>query len=109
MLECINIGQMPSKFTMKCLALKNENKSKVICNKILQFYFVGKFDVSPFAGMPVSILPEVMGQIEGNGKQSAIYRLLQCMPELFNVSEQKSMEHSGNKRQKRVLVQNSGD
>jgi hypothetical protein len=73
----------------------------------MRFYFTGKFDVSPFVKMPLSVLPEVMGQIEGNGKQSAIFRLLQCMPEMCNASERKSLEQPGNKRQKITLVQNS--
>ena len=72
----------------------------MIRDKILQFYFVGDFDVSPFVDMPLSVLPEVMGQIEASEKQSAIYRLLHSTPELCNVSGRKSAEGPGNKRQK---------
>lgn len=81
----------------------NEDKEMVIRNKKFWFYFRGKFDVSPFVCMPLSVLPEVMSQIEEGDKQSAIYRLLQCIPELSNVSERKSSEQSGNKRQKMTL------
>jgi hypothetical protein len=108
-LECIDVFRNTlSTLTEQCLELnKNIDKAKVIRNKTLRFYFTGKFDVSPFVKMPLSVLPEVMGQIEGNGKQSAIFRLLQCMPEMCNASERKSLEQPGNKRQKITLVQNS--
>ena len=37
-------------FEETCLVLnQNKNKAKVIRDKILQFYFVGDFDVSPFS------------------------------------------------------------
>jgi hypothetical protein len=52
-----------------------------------RFYFVGEFDVSPFSNMVVSILPEVVSQIESTDELSAIYRLLRYIPELSNVSE----------------------
>lgn len=78
----------------------NEDKGKAIRDKILCLYFVGEFDVSQFASMPVSVVPEVMSQIEGDGKQSAMYRLLKCLPELRNVGERKSIEQTGHKRQK---------
>jgi hypothetical protein len=84
---------------------KNDNSDKkemAIRNKILQFYFVGEFDVSPFDSMHISVLPEVMGQIEGNDKQSALYRLLHCMPELSNVAARKHIQQPGNKRQKKI-------
>jgi hypothetical protein len=48
----------------------------------MRFFLVGEFDVSPFANMSSSALSRVMSQIEGNDEQSAIYRLLKCMPEL---------------------------
>jgi hypothetical protein len=52
-----------------------------------------------------------LSQIEGNNKekQSAIFRLLQCIPELCNVWERKSTDQWGNKRQKIGSVQNSGN
>jgi hypothetical protein len=67
-------------------AQQKQRQSQVIRNMILRCYFVGKFNVSPFAITLLSVLPEVMNQIEGNGKQSAIFGLLQCIPELCNMS-----------------------
>ena len=94
----------PSALSQQCLLLnKSDNKAKVIHNKIVKFYFVGEFDVHPFAKMPLSVLPEVMSRIEGNDKHSAVYRLLQCIPELCNVSERVSSHQPGNKRQKNAL------
>ena len=62
-----------------CLELnKNATKEKVIRQKIARYYFTGEFDISPFLGMPVSVLPEVLGLIEGDDiyQQSAIFRML---------------------------------
>jgi hypothetical protein len=75
------------KMEMQCLEFNREHhdKAKVIRDKILRFYFVGEFDVSPFVGMPLSVFPRIMSQIKGD-KQSAIYGLLQCIPQLCNVS-----------------------
>jgi hypothetical protein len=58
-----------STLTKKCLELnENENKAKVTRAKILWFYFVGKLDVSPFVKMPLSVMAEVISQIERSGK-----------------------------------------
>jgi hypothetical protein len=77
-----------SRMAKECLELnKDLNKTQVICNKIFRFYFVGEFDVSPFSNMVVSVLPEVVSQIESTDELSAIYRLLRHIPELCNVSE----------------------
>jgi hypothetical protein len=87
----------------QCLELNtNDNKAEVIRNKILRFYFVGEYDVSPLAKMPLSVLPEVISQIGGDHKHSAIYRLLRLIPELCNVSGRKSPgdEAARNKRRK---------
>jgi hypothetical protein len=94
---------------------KIENKKKVIQNKIIQFYFVGDFDLAPFASMPISVLARVMSlgervefdpvshakmsysrtlreryqRIKMKGipnKQTAIFELLRGIPELCNVS-----------------------
>jgi hypothetical protein len=70
-------------------------------NKILQFYFVGEFDLSPFSNMAVSVLPEVLSQIEGTDKLSALYRLLQGIPDLCNVHDRVYSEQSSIKRWKR--------
>jgi hypothetical protein len=87
----------------QCLELnQNKDKAEVIRNKILQFYFVGEYDVSPLAEMSLSVLPEVISQIGGDNKHSAIYRLLRLIPELCNVSGRESPGNEGarNKRQK---------
>jgi hypothetical protein len=98
-------GHPFSTLAKQCFELnKNTDKAKITRDKILRFYFVGEFDVAPFSNMPVSVLPEVMSQkIEGSDKNSAVYRMLQCIPELCNVSERVSSHQSGNKRQKIVL------
>jgi hypothetical protein len=81
----------------QCLVLNKEvDKAKLIRNKILRFYFVGEFDVSPFVNMPVSVFPEVTSRIEGDDQQSAIYRLLQRIPELCTVSDRVSSEQFDN-------------
>ena len=85
-----------SKLTKECLELnKNANKSEVIHSKILQYYFVGDFDVGPFTSMPISVAVELMGQIKGDGKQYAIFRLLQSIPELCNISSRNDTGQSG--------------
>lgn len=74
-----------------CLLFCDRNKAKVIRKKILRYYFVGEFDVSPFSNMAISVLPEIMSQIDedkrSEDKITAIYRLLRYLPELCNVSE----------------------
>jgi hypothetical protein len=78
-------------FTSECLKLnRNENKNIVIQNKVMQFYFVGSFDLAPFASMPHSVLAKVMsvGQAMRN-KQTAIFELLRGIPELCNVSSRR--------------------
>ena len=64
-----------------------ENKEKVIREKIARYYFVGDFDVSPLARLPVSAVPSVLGMIKGKklDRQSAIFRLLKSIPDLCNV------------------------
>jgi hypothetical protein len=78
----------------------DKDKTQVICNKVLKYYFVGDFDVKPFTNMPMSVVSEVISQISSDSKQSAIFRLLKCIPELSNASERVSSHQSGNKRQK---------
>eukprot|EP00956_Cyclotella_meneghiniana_P011208 scaffold15731_cov38-Cyclotella_meneghiniana.AAC.2 len=71
-----------------CLALNRiSNKNKVIREKIARYYFVGDFDISPFAGLPISVVPSVLGMIKGvkRARQSAIFRLLKSIPDLCNV------------------------
>lgn len=101
-LKCIQIDRLAlSTLADQCLELNmNENKAKVVRDKIFQFYFAGEFDVSPFSNMAVSVLPEVMSQIKGDNKQSGIYRLLMCVQELCNISDRVCSEQHGNKRMK---------
>lgn len=95
-----------SDLTKRCLELnKNENKDKVIREKILQFYFTADFNIAPFGIMALSLLPNVMNQIKGPDRQSAILRLLKSIPELCFVSSRKMSKHissidSSHKRQK---------
>jgi hypothetical protein len=74
--------------TQVCLKLnRNLNKNKVIQNKIMRFYFVGDFDLAPFASMPLSVLVKVMSVGEKTRKKkTAIFELLRGIPELCNVS-----------------------
>ena len=86
----------------QCLDLnRNEDKAEVTRNKILQFYFVGEFDLSPFSNMAVSVLPEVLSRIEATDKLSALYRLLQGIPNLCNVNDRVYSEQGSNNRWKR--------
>jgi hypothetical protein len=80
-----------SAIARECLELnKNQNKTQVVQNKIMHFYFVGSFDLAPFASMPLSVLTKVIsvGQ-EMRNKQTAIFELLRGLPELCNVSSRR--------------------
>eukprot|EP00956_Cyclotella_meneghiniana_P034823 scaffold108453_cov38-Cyclotella_meneghiniana.AAC.4 len=94
-----------------CLRLnKNANKDKVIRKKIARYYFAGDFDISPFAKMPVSLLPEVLSMIRSRRPtayhpdsmiqsansimiQSAIFRILKYIPDLCNVSSRVALHN----------------
>jgi hypothetical protein len=83
----------------------NKDKAQVVRNKILKYYFVGDFDVMPFTNMPVSVVPEVICRIRSDTKQSlqsAIFRLLNCIPELSNMGNRSlsSTQAGKMKRQK---------
>eukprot|EP00956_Cyclotella_meneghiniana_P005563 scaffold7160_cov52-Cyclotella_meneghiniana.AAC.1 len=83
---------------------KNTNKELVIRTKIARYYFQGEFDISTFASMNVKCLPRVLAMIGGGEsyqtnqnavrfrkkdaiyQQSAIFRLLKCIPDICNVS-----------------------
>jgi hypothetical protein len=101
MLEEMNLsGHTLSPSAKQCLELnKNKDKDQVVHNKIKQFYFTDEFDLSPFSNMPVCPAGS-LSQIGGEKKKSAIYRLLQCMPQLCNSSGHKCTHQSGNNRQK---------
>jgi hypothetical protein len=94
--------------TKQCLLLnENGNKAEVIRSKILRFYFVGDFDLSPFVSMPLSVITEIMSQIEGNDKHSAVYKLLKSIPELCKVSDRECFEQPGNKKLQTSSVHDS--
>ena len=78
---------------------KNANKQEVIRKKIARYYFIGDYDMSPFADMPVTLIPEVLSLIEGEdiNRQYAIFQMLKCIPELCNVSSRLSGRTDGRK------------
>jgi hypothetical protein len=52
----------------------------------MQFYFMGSFDLAPFASMPLSVLAKVMSVGKDmRNKKTAIFELLRGSPELCNV------------------------
>ena len=75
------------------------DKELVIRTKIARYYFHGEFNVLPFASMDMKLLPRVIAMIGGGETnrnavsfkedviygQSAIFRLLKCLPDLCNV------------------------
>jgi hypothetical protein len=81
-LHGLSVDYELSTLTQQCL-----EKTKVARDKIFRFYFVGEFAISPFSGMAISVLPEVMSRIAEQNKHSAIFRLLQHIPELCNDSD----------------------
>ena len=65
------------------------NKQEVIRMKIFRYYFVGDFDITPFAQMPLSVLPQVLGMIQcsdDEDRRLALFRLARYIPDLCNVS-----------------------
>eukprot|EP00956_Cyclotella_meneghiniana_P034827 scaffold108454_cov37-Cyclotella_meneghiniana.AAC.4 len=89
---------------LNCLKLnKTANKDEVIRKKIARYYFVEDFDISPFAKMPVSLLPEVLSMIRmplchlylpDSTIQSAIFRILKYIPELCNASSRDALHNN---------------
>eukprot|EP00956_Cyclotella_meneghiniana_P033022 scaffold92786_cov25-Cyclotella_meneghiniana.AAC.1 len=72
-----------------CLALNKQTyKEDVIRTKIARYYFIGDFDVSPFAKMAISLLPQVFVIIkcDATAHLSAIFRMLKSISELSNVT-----------------------
>ncbi len=99
-------GHKLSTVANRCLELNSiKNKAEVIRQNMLQFYFVGEFDLSPFINMPLFVLPQIMSQRFGDDDAelariqrkrmkpsttfsfNAIYRFLRCISELCNVSD----------------------
>jgi hypothetical protein len=87
-LEEIECHISSSRHMKECLVLnRNKNKNQVAQKKVMQYYFVGDFDLAPFSIMPVSVLAKVMSCGEGmSNKQTAIFELLRGIPDLCNVS-----------------------
>ena len=83
-----NDNELPSIIRDLLLLNKDMDKYQVIRNKILRYYFVGDFDVSPFASMHLSLLLKVICLIDGdvNYRHNAIFRLLRGIHELSNVN-----------------------
>jgi hypothetical protein len=67
---------------------ENENKQKVIQNKLIQYFFVESFDVTPFAKMPFSVLARLISCGVGMSNQlHFIFCLLRNIPDFVsNVS-----------------------
>ena len=118
-LEAIdNRGNIPP-VIKECLDLnRNPNKKEVIRMKIFRYYFVGDFEVAPFAQMPVSVLPQVLGMIQcsdDKDRRLALFRFARYIPDFCNASSRvRRNRHSedeemigaeemddGNKRQKK--------
>jgi hypothetical protein len=107
--ECNHISDR----TKDCLRFnKNQIKSEVIQNNIIQYYFIGEFELAPFASLPLSVLSEVMSLGEEmSNQQTAIFELLRGIPDLCNVSRRgvKEIEQGktvGNLNFKRQRVHN---
>ena len=84
-IECIHQGQLSAQ-AEECLELnQNEDKRKVAQNKVIQYYFIDNFDLSPLDKMTISTLPQVMSLGRGmSNKHTAIFRMLRSIPELCN-------------------------
>jgi hypothetical protein len=55
----------------------------------MRYYFVGDFDVTPFANMPLFFLPKIMSMIKGrSNQQNAVFKLLRAIPGLCNVPKE---------------------
>ena len=76
---------------------RNQNKEEVVRQKIAKYYFARDFDVSPFASMPLSAIPNVMTMIGGDDPEAqkalqcnAIFKLLKAIPDLSNIGNQQA-------------------
>eukprot|EP00956_Cyclotella_meneghiniana_P003129 scaffold3828_cov35-Cyclotella_meneghiniana.AAC.2 len=83
----------------ECLELnKLTNKTRVIQNKIMNYYFLGDFDSAPFVSMPISILAKVLSLgKEMNKQNTAIFSLLRSIPELCNLTNRRDEQSSNYK------------
>ena len=102
-LEKINSGHFENELQAnKYLELnKIFNKRKVVQTKLMKYYFSRHVDVlsqdqttnpiRPIANMPHGLLAEILG-IDVPGKQSAVFNILKCIPELCDVSGRNRMQ-----------------
>eukprot|EP00956_Cyclotella_meneghiniana_P012076 scaffold17152_cov75-Cyclotella_meneghiniana.AAC.4 len=83
-----NDNELPPIIRDLLLLNKDTNKHQVIRNKILRYYLIGDFDVSPFANMHLSLLLKVICLIDGdfNYRHNATFRLLRGIHELSDVN-----------------------
>eukprot|EP00956_Cyclotella_meneghiniana_P036578 scaffold127602_cov60-Cyclotella_meneghiniana.AAC.1 len=94
-LESIAIGlyeMLLSEIEQDCLKLnKIEDKDQVIRQKTAKYYFIGDYDVSPFAAMPLSAMPKVIstigGVIDSWVNVDDHVRLLEIIPKLSNMND----------------------
>ena len=84
--------------------------------KVARFYFRGDYEVMPFLGMPISLLPNVLSSIcieskgistlqanqfeDGKRCLSALFRMLKTIPDLCDVSSREAESYLDVKRQK---------
>jgi hypothetical protein len=104
-LEEISAGshRSPSLVTEYLELNAEEDKTQVVRNKILKHYFVNDFDVTPFTNMPVSVVPEMISQIRSDTKQSAIFSLFKCIPELSKVGSRSLLTERARKTRRQRI------
>jgi len=106
-----------------CTLNRETNKEQTIRTKIARYFFQEEIELSTFANMDMKHIPRVLAMIGGGetnrnaaifreedaiNQQSAIFRLLKCIPDICNVSSRDASlvdahgagEGSSNKRQK---------
>ena len=88
---------------------KISNKTKVVQSKLMKYYFSRHVDLSSpnqsnnpmrsIANMPLCLLTEILG-IDVPEKQSAVFNILKCIPELCDVSSRDEVhaERSSNSK-----------
>lgn len=111
MLESAPYQKMPPYIQDYLMLNEKTNKELVIRTKIAWYYFQGEFDVTTLASMDMKCLPAVLAMIGGGEtnrnavsfrkgdavhQQSAIFRLLKCLPDLCNVSSRNAGQSDGN-------------
>ena len=110
-LESTDCKNMPPHLKDYLRLNKETDKELVIRTKIARYYFQGEFNVSTFASMDMKCLLRVLAMIGGGEtnrnaaifrkghavhQQSAIFRLLKCLPDLCNVSSRDACQIDGN-------------